>query len=73
MSGFILRISASIAHARTTWLPSFAHRAQRQQGQGMLEYALLLVLISIVAIVIIQLVGKSVNNVYSNINNGLGS
>jgi pilus assembly protein Flp/PilA len=40
-------------------------------GQGMVEYALILVLIAIVVIVVLQLVGKQVNNVFSNISNGL--
>ena len=40
-------------------------------GQGMVEYALILVLIAIVVIVILQLVGKQVNNVFSNVSNGL--
>jgi pilus assembly protein Flp/PilA len=42
-----------------------------EDGQGMVEYALILVLISIVVIVILSTVGKQVNNVFSNITNGL--
>ena len=42
-----------------------------EDGQGMVEYALILVLIAIVVIVILQVVGKQVNNVFSNISNGL--
>jgi pilus assembly protein Flp/PilA len=45
--------------------------AAREDGQGMVEYALILVLIAIVVIVILQIVGKQVNNVFSNISNGL--
>jgi pilus assembly protein Flp/PilA len=45
--------------------------AAREDGQGMVEYALILVLIAIVVIVILQVVGKQVNNVFSNISNGL--
>jgi pilus assembly protein Flp/PilA len=44
-----------------------------EDGQGMVEYALILVLIAIVVIVIIQVVGQQVNNVFSNISNGLGT
>jgi pilus assembly protein Flp/PilA len=40
-------------------------------GQGMVEYALILVLIAIVVIVVLTTVGKQVNNVFSNISNGL--
>ncbi len=42
-----------------------------EEGQGMVEYALILVLIAIVVIVILTTVGKRVNNVFSNISNGL--
>jgi pilus assembly protein Flp/PilA len=42
-----------------------------EDGHGMVEYALILVLIAIVVIVVMQLVGKQVNNVFSNISNGL--
>ncbi|MGA7086886.1 MAG: Flp family type IVb pilin [Candidatus Dormiibacterota bacterium] len=42
-----------------------------QEGQGMVEYGLILVLIAIVVIVILTLVGHNVSDVYSNINNGL--
>jgi pilus assembly protein Flp/PilA len=42
-----------------------------EEGQGMVEYALILVLIAIVVIVILSTVGKRVNNVFSNISNGL--
>ena len=44
-----------------------------QSGQGMVEYALILVLIAIVVIVILTVVGSQVNNVFSNISSGLGS
>ena len=42
-----------------------------EEGQGMVEYALILVLIAVVVIVILTVVGKQVNNVFSNISNGL--
>ena len=44
-----------------------------EEGQGMVEYALILVLIAVVVIVILTVVGKQVNNVFSNISSGLGS
>jgi pilus assembly protein Flp/PilA len=46
-------------------------REKAEEGQGMVEYALILDLIAIVVIVIITIVGKQVNNVFSNISNGL--
>ncbi|TMC49169.1 MAG: Flp family type IVb pilin [Chloroflexi bacterium] len=48
-----------------------ARAQEREEGQGMVEYALILVLIAVVVIVILQIVGKQVNNVFSNISNGL--
>lgn len=46
-------------------------RAPSEAGQGMVEYALILVLIAIAVIVVISLVGHQVNNVFSNISNAL--
>jgi Flp pilus assembly pilin Flp len=39
----------------------------------MVEYALILVLIAIVVIVILQVTGHQVNDVFSNVNNGLAA
>jgi pilus assembly protein Flp/PilA len=44
-----------------------------QLGQGMVEYALILVLIAIAVIVVLDVVGKDVNNVFSNISHGLAN
>jgi pilus assembly protein Flp/PilA len=52
-------------------LRSGCARDDDERGQGMVEYALILVLIAIVVIVILQVVGAQVNNVFSNISNGL--
>jgi pilus assembly protein Flp/PilA len=43
-----------------------------QNGQGMVEYALILVLVSIVVIVILLTMGRQVSNVFSNIASALG-
>jgi pilus assembly protein Flp/PilA len=42
-----------------------------EEGQGMVEYALILVLIAVVVIVILTVVGKQVSNTFSSIGNGL--
>ncbi len=42
-------------------------------GQGMVEYALILMLVAIVVIVTVGVVGKKVTNVFSNISSGLGT
>jgi pilus assembly protein Flp/PilA len=44
----------------------------REEGQGMVEYALILVLIAIVVIVILIVLGNQVKNVFCNISGGLG-
>lgn len=46
-------------------------RALAERGQGMVEYALILVLIAIAAIAVLTVIGGTTSNVYSNINNGL--
>jgi pilus assembly protein Flp/PilA len=43
----------------------------KEEGQGLVEYALILVLIAIVVIGILTLVGGRVSNVFSQINSGL--
>ncbi len=40
---------------------------QGEKGQGLVEYALILVLVSLVAIIILVLFGQDIGNVYSNI------
>lgn len=40
-------------------------------GQGLVEYALILVLIALVVIVVLQVLGNQVNNSFSNVANGL--
>jgi pilus assembly protein Flp/PilA len=44
-----------------------------EDGQGMVEYALILVLIAVVVIVVLTTVGHQVSNVFSNISHGLGT
>jgi pilus assembly protein Flp/PilA len=39
----------------------------REQGQGLVEYALILVLVAIVVIAILLLLGPVVGNVFSNL------
>jgi pilus assembly protein Flp/PilA len=45
----------------------------REEGQDMIEYALLAALISIVAIAIIILVGPYLKDLFQDVVNGLGS
>jgi pilus assembly protein Flp/PilA len=53
-----------------TWL-RLRERRLRESGQGMVEYALILVLIAVVVIVTLSTVGKSVTNAFSNVSHGL--
>jgi pilus assembly protein Flp/PilA len=39
----------------------------REEGQGLVEYALILVLVGIVVIVILAILGPSIGNIFSNI------
>ena len=64
----LLRIAAALPSETSSGLRA---RQRRQSGQGMVEYALILVLIAIVVIVIVTVDGQQVNNVFSNISNGL--
>jgi pilus assembly protein Flp/PilA len=43
------------------------------KGQGLVEYALILMLIAIVVLVALQLFGVKLNNTYENINSGVTS
>jgi pilus assembly protein Flp/PilA len=43
----------------------------REEGQGLVEYALVLVLVAVVVIAILTLLGPQVGNVFSRITFGL--
>ena len=45
--------------------------AEKEEGQGLVEYALILVLIAIVVIVVLGLLGEEVTAVFSQIVSGL--
>ena len=44
---------------------------QREDGQGLVEYALVLVLVAVVIIAILTLLGPQIGNVFSRITSGL--
>jgi len=46
--------------------------AAKKRGQGLVEYALILVLIAIVVILILTFLGQQVNSTFSKIGSGLG-
>lgn len=44
--------------------------SEGQRGQGLIEYALVLVLVAVVVIAIVSLLGPSIGNMYSRITSG---
>ena len=45
----------------------------KEKGQGLVEYALILVLIAIVVIIILTVLGTQVSTVFSQISSGLAT
>jgi pilus assembly protein Flp/PilA len=45
----------------------------KEKGQGMVEYALIIVLIAIVVIVILTILGTQISTVFSQISSALGA
>lgn len=45
---------------------------QREDGQGLVEYALVLVLVAVVVIAILTLLGPQIANVFSRVTDALG-
>jgi pilus assembly protein Flp/PilA len=43
-----------------------------EEGQGLVEYGLILVLIMVVVVAILTVLGGKVSNMYSSINSGFG-
>ena len=47
--------------------------ASKEKGQGLVEYALILVLVAVVVIAVLTLLGPIIGNVFSRIITGLGA
>ncbi len=45
----------------------------REEGQGLVEYALILVLVAIVVIAILTLLGPEIGNAFSRVTNALAT
>ncbi len=43
----------------------------REEGQGLVEYALILVLVAVVVIAVLTLLGPQIGDIFSSINSGL--
>ena len=44
---------------------------QQQKGQGLVEYAIILVFVAIVVIAVIRLLGPKIGNIFSTVNSSL--
>jgi pilus assembly protein Flp/PilA len=47
--------------------------APKERGQGLVEYALILVLVAIVVIAVLTVLGPMIGNVFSTINSSLSA
>jgi pilus assembly protein Flp/PilA len=47
--------------------------APKEKGQGLIEYALILVLIAVVVIVVLKVLGPQIGAIFSRINSNLTS
>lgn len=45
----------------------------REEGQGLVEYALILVLVAVVIIAVLTLLGPQIANTFSQVTNGMGA
>lgn len=53
------------------WLLSFLAPLKNRKGQGLVEYALILVLIAIVVIAAVTLIGERANNTFEKVGSAL--
>jgi len=53
------------------WLKNFFGKISREEGQGLVEYALILVLIAIVVIAVLTTTGTSIESIFTKINTAL--
>jgi pilus assembly protein Flp/PilA len=73
-----LRMLNEAGLARIKWRDTYGREevnamlfAPKEKGQGLVEYALILVLVAIVVIVILALLGPAIGNVFSSIMHSL--
>jgi pilus assembly protein Flp/PilA len=48
------------------------HLPKNEEGQGLVEYALILVLVAIVVIAVLAILGPQIGNIFSRVTSGLG-
>ena len=64
---------AGIQERTSIWKGVVHMYLPREKGQGLVEYALILVLVAIVVIAILILVGPQIANIFSRVTNGLSA
>jgi pilus assembly protein Flp/PilA len=69
----MLKHLSSLFMQLSAYKENLAVRLEREEGQDMIEYALLAALISIVAIAIILLIGPYLQNLFEDVVNALGT
>jgi pilus assembly protein Flp/PilA len=47
------------------------YRPNNEEGQGLVEYALILVLVAVVVIIILSILGPTIGNIFSDVIDGL--
>jgi pilus assembly protein Flp/PilA len=63
------RLNAEILRAYA----ALRDRLEREEGQALVEYALILALIAIVSIVVLQLLGVNVSRIFNKVNTALSA
>lgn len=48
------------------------YHPQDEEGQGLVEYALILVMVAVVVIVVLIVMGPAIGNLFSNVVEGMG-
>lgn len=48
-------------------------RDHGEDGQGVVEYAIILILVAMVVLLLVMVIGKQTGNLYSNISSGVGT
>jgi pilus assembly protein Flp/PilA len=62
-----------LSHKAYELLVSLRARLEAEEGQALVEYALILALIAVVSIVVLQLMGINISRVFGNVNNQLSA
>jgi len=70
MTSIILEGKMMITRAYS-WFMNFPGKLNREEGQGLVEYALILVLIAIVVIAVLTTTGTSIESIFTKINTAL--